>query len=125
MKNPPAASIDEDRFHLWPAKPPCHAIDLDSCAPFEHIAVKTRRNDYDVVVLPGHSGDVWIRGGRFFQQFRRARVVGATFGRSAIRVKTIEVGCPLELHVEGTRIVTSIVEAVSRMHDDREGSRVM
>ena len=110
---------------LWPAEPIWDAIHLDSCLPFEHIAVRTRRTDYEVVVLPGSSGEVLVRGGTFFKEFQRARLAGATFGGSAIRVNTIEVGCPLELHVDGTRIVTSPVESVLRVRADSDSPGVM
>jgi hypothetical protein len=110
---------------LWPAGQLWDAIHLDSCLPFEHIAVRTRRTDYEVVVLPGSSGEVLVRGGRFFREFQRARLAGSTFGGSAIRMKTIEVGCPLELHVDGTRIVTSPIESVTRVTEYRNGPRVM
>jgi hypothetical protein len=121
----PPRSIDAEEFRLGPAALSCHAIRLDACFPFEHLAVRTRRTDYEVVVLPGSSGDVLVRGGRFFEEFRRVRLAGSTFGGSAIRVKTIQVGCPLELQVDGTRIVTSTIEAVSRVQADGHGPCVM
>ena len=98
----------------WPADPPCHAIHLDSCLPFERIVVRTRMSDYEVVVLNGASGEVLVRGGRYFSEFWLARLAGSTRGGTAIRVRTIEVGCRLELHVDGNTIVTSTIQAVSR-----------
>ncbi len=92
----------------------CHAIHLDSCLPFEWIAVRTRRSNYEVVVLPGRSGEVLVRGG-LYRNFQRAGLAGSTFGGSAIRLRTIEVGCRLELHVNGMPIVTSTIEAVSHV----------
>jgi hypothetical protein len=121
----PPGSIDAEEFRVRPGTSDCDAVSLDFCVPFEHIAVRTRRTDYEVVVLPGSSGDVLVRGGRFFEEFRRARLAGSTFGGSAIRVKTIEVGCTLELQVDGTRIVTSTIEAVSRVKADGHGPCVM
>jgi hypothetical protein len=120
-----AGSIDAGGLRVWPAEPFYQAIHIDSCQPFEHIAVRTRRTDYEVVVLPGNAGEVLVRGGRFFKEFQRARLAGSTFGGSAIRVRTIEVGCPLELQVDGTRIVTSPIETVSRVQEDGNGPRVM
>jgi hypothetical protein len=121
----PPESIDAEAFRVGLPAPSCHAIRLDSCMPFEHIAVRTRRTDYEVVVLPGSTGDVLVRGGRFFEEFQRARLAGSTFGGTAIRVHTIEVGCALELQVDGTRIVTSPIEAVSRVRADGQGPCVM
>src|SRR6185436_20763430 len=91
-----------------------HAIHLDSCLPFDRIAVRTHRSDYEVVVLPGSSGQVLVRGGRYFTTFQRAALAGSTFGGSAIRLRSIEVGGQLELRVDGHPIVTSTIEAVSR-----------
>jgi hypothetical protein len=121
----PAGSIDAEEFRVGLAAPFRQAIHIDSCQPYEHIAVRTRRTDYEVVVLPGNAGEVLVRGGRFFKEFQRARLAGSTFGGSAIRVRTIEVGCPLELQVDGTRIVTSPIEAVSRVQADGHGPCVM
>jgi hypothetical protein len=93
----------------------CHAIHLDSCLPFERIAVRTRMSHYEVIVLPGHSGKVLVRGGRYFTTFQHAGLAGSTCGGSAIRLRTIEVGCRLELQVNGMPIVTSTIEAVSHV----------
>ena len=118
-------SIDAAGYRAWPADSPCHALHLDSCFPFEQIAVRTRMSDYEVVVLPGGAGEVLVRGGRYFSEFRRARLVGSTFGGSAIRVMTIEVGCRLELRVDGHTILTSPIQAVSRVRADHDGPGAM
>jgi hypothetical protein len=107
--------IEALAVHVCPADAECQAIHIDSCRPFERIAVRTRMSDYEVVVLPGSSGDVLIRGGRFFRTFHYAGLAGSTFGGSAIRLRTIEVGCRLELQVNGLPIVTSTIEAVSHV----------
>jgi len=107
--------IEALAVHVCRAEPECQAIHLDSCRAFERIAVRTRMSDYEVVVLPGSSGDVLVRGGRFFRTFHYAGLAGSTFGGSAIRLKTIEVGCRLELQVNGMPIVTSTIEAVSHV----------
>jgi hypothetical protein len=89
------------------------AIQLDSCPPFERIVVRTRRSVYDVVVLSGDPGEVMIRGGRFFPEFRRARVAGSTAGGSVLKLRSICVGLHMELNVNGKRFVTSRIQAIS------------
>ena len=113
-------SIDAAGFRVWPTPDACQAIHLDSCVPFDRIAVRTRRSDYEVVVLPGSAGEVLVRGGDMFSEFRRARLAGSTFGGSAIRMRTIEVGGQLELRVDGQPIVTSTIQAVSRMKPEAD-----
>lgn len=94
-------------------QPAVDAICLIACAPFDRLEVRTRQTVYDVVVLRGSTGEALVRGGRYFTEFRRARVVGSTFGGSSVRFRTIEVGAQLELQVAGQRVVTSTIQAVS------------
>ena len=108
-------SIEAVPIHVCPTDTECQSIHLDSCRPFARIAVRTRMSNYEVVVLPGSSGDVLVRGGRYFRTFKYAGLAGSSFGGSAIRRRTIEVGCRLELHLNGTPIVTSTIEAVSHV----------
>ena len=122
VRTPQPATFDHEidrtsraaEFPIMAIDAACLAINLDSCLPFDRIAVRTRRSDYEVVVLPGSSGEVLVRGGRYFTTFQRAALAGSTFGGSAIRLRSIEVGGQLELRVDGQPIVTSTIEAVSR-----------
>ena len=93
--------------------PPDDAIQLDLCPQFQWIVVRTRESVYDIIMLSGDTGEVMVRGGRFFPTFRLATVAGSTFGGSAVRAGSICVGCHLELHVDGRILVTSRIEAVS------------
>lgn len=93
---------------------PAHAIQLESCAAFESILVTTRRSVYEIIVLPGRAGEVMVRGGRFFPEFRRASIAGSLLGRSALKVGSICVGLNLELNEDGRRLVTSRVQAIAR-----------
>jgi len=90
------------------------AIQLDSCAPFERIAVKTHASEYEVTVLSGRTGEVLIRGGRFFPEFRRVVLVGSRVGRGLTQ-NTIDVGLRMELCDDLALYTTSPVEAVSRV----------
>ena len=92
------------------------AIQLESCPALELIVVTTRSSVYDVVVLSGHGGDVVIRGGRFFPEFRRAKLVGSTTGGSAVKLRNVRVGFHMELNVDGQRVVTSRIQRLSRRH---------
>src|SRR5262245_24215727 len=87
---------------------------LESCADLERIVVKTQSSVYELVVLCSKTGDVVVRGGRFFPEFRCARVAGSVFGGSAVKLRHISVGLHLELHVNGRPFVTSRIEGISR-----------
>ena len=98
----------------WPARQLDDAIQLDSCAPFERIVVKTGKSVYEVIVLSGRAGEVLVRGGRFFPEFRRAILTGSTADGSALKPRSIEVGLRMELRVEREAFITSTVQALSR-----------
>ena len=68
----------------------------------------------DFIVLSAEVGEVMIRGGRFFPEYRRAIMAGSIFGRSGVKLRSICVGLHMEFHVEGKSFVTSRIDAVSR-----------
>ena len=100
-------------FEDLAAVPRDDSIQLDSCPQFQWILMRTRRSVYDLIVLSGKAGEVMIRGGSFFPEFRLATIVGSTLGGSAVRLGSICAGCHLELHVDGKSFVTSRIETVS------------
>jgi hypothetical protein len=91
-------------------------IRLDSCWQFETLVVRTRRSMYELIVLQGATGDVLVRGGRSFREFRRAVLAGSRASSSALKVNAIEVGSRMDFHVGHTIVITSRVTAVSRHH---------
>jgi hypothetical protein len=121
----PDGSVEAVWIRGWPRDAAGDAIHLDACAPFERLAVRTQKSEYELVVLPGTPGAVLVRGGRYFNEFRPAALAGSICGASAIRVRTIEVGGRLELHADGRIIVTSIIQDVSRVEGERDGPVVM
>ena len=88
------------------------SIHIDSCAERETILVKTRFSTYEVIVLRG-DGDVLVRGGRHFTEFRRAVFLGSTDGRS-FQPLTFDIGLRMRFVVAGGLFVTSAVESLSR-----------
>lgn len=54
-----------------------------------------------------------IRGGRFFQTFTEAKLVGSSLGGGFLKQFGIYVGLRLKLHVDGETIVTAPVFSIS------------
>lgn len=90
------------------------AIRLASCRQYDTIEVNTRRSVYELIVLNGKTGDVLVRGGSQFPEFRRALFVGSTADGRALKVNTIDVGLRMEFHRGHETVVTSAVTAVSQ-----------
>lgn len=110
-------------FEDLAASQPDDGIQLDCCPAFERIVVRTGRSMYDIIVLSGDTGEVMVRGGRFFPEFRRATIAGSLVGRSAVKLRRICVGFRMELHVNGKTFVTSRIQAVSRFGFPRRERR--
>ena len=110
--HPGARSFDDCGTRGW-----SDGVQIDSCPALEWIVVRTRNSVYDMIVLSGTVGEVLVRGGRFFPEFCRARLAGATAGGGLLKMMGIYVGLRMELHLDPEPIVTSTVLAVSR----REG----
>ena len=90
------------------------AVRLASCSELEWITVRTRRSSYDVIVLSGDTGEVMVRGGSLFPEFRRATITGSLFDGIAVKLGSICVGLNLEFLVDGISVITSRVRAISR-----------
>jgi hypothetical protein len=89
-------------------------IRIDSCEPLERLVVKTRNSVYDLVVVSGREGEVLVRGGRLFPEFRQAQLVGASAGGHTLKLFGVHVGLCLELFVDHRSVVTSPVLEISR-----------
>jgi hypothetical protein len=75
---------------------------------------------YELTVLRGTDGDVLVRGGRAFPEFRHARLEGSTAGGSALSVRSVDVGRRMELQVDGRRFVSSTIQAISWIGASRD-----
>jgi hypothetical protein len=65
-------------------------------------------------VISRHTGQVLVRGGRLFPEYRPAILTGSTAGGSALKAGCIEPGLRLELSFPGELVRTSPVQSVVR-----------
>ena len=110
--NPDVASEPE----TGAAASPCEwgqGIQIEECSPLDHLVVRTKNSVYDLVIASGHDGDVLVRGGRLFPDFRHARLVGATAGCSTVKLRGVYVGLSIEFFADGRPVITSPVTEIS------------
>ena len=101
----------------WAERDWTDAVQLESMAGLEHLAVRTRNTTYEITVLSPSTGDVLVRGGRFFPARTRARLAGASLGGGFLKVRAICPGFLMELLHEGRTIVTTRVQSVTLIPD--------
>jgi hypothetical protein len=102
----PLASLDSWSSARW-----SDGIQLDELAELEWLIVRTRNTEYELIVVGAHTGDVLVRGGRYFPVFTRARLQGSSAGGNLLKCLGIYPGLRLEFLVDGRQILTSPVES--------------
>ena len=90
---------------------PIDAVNLPQLPPLTTLRVRTWNTMYQLVVTAG--SHVYVQGGAFFRDFTSAHIDGASMGNGPLKTGWIAVGLLMELHVDGMRIVTSPVVAIS------------
>jgi hypothetical protein len=82
------------------------SIHIDSCPGWDTIIVNTCSSVYELIVLRGDEGDVLVRGGSLFTEFRRVLFLGATADGRTLQPRTIEIGSHMQF-LDGDRLVTT------------------
>jgi hypothetical protein len=90
------------------------SIDLGSCAVPETIVVNTRASVYELIVLRGDEGDVLVRGGNHFTEFRRVLFVGSTADGGSLHPRIIDIGLRMQFMCGDRLVITSAVQSLSR-----------
>ena len=92
-------------------------IQLQRLEHMQRVVVRTHQHASEMFVRCGATGDVLVRGGRFFQEFTEATLIGSSLGGGFLKQFGIYVGLRLELNIDGETIVTAPIFsiAISRM----------
>ena len=88
-------------------------VQLDRLEHMQRVVVRTYQHAYEIFVRCGAAGDVLVRGGRFFQEFTEAKVVGSSLGGGFLKQFGIYVGLRLEFNVDGETMVTAPIFSIS------------
>jgi hypothetical protein len=102
------ALLDTWSSHSW-----TEGLQLEALQDMEKLSVRTENSTYEITVISGRSGEILIRGGRFFPEFTPARLAGSSLGGSFLKLRGIYVGFSLEVHFEQRMIITSRVRNIS------------
>ena len=105
----PASAI----LNKWCEEPWTNGVQIDARENMEQLVVRTRNTQYEITIIEGPTGDILIRGGRYFPELTPARLAGATMGGSFCKMRGIYVGFRMELSVQGQRFVTTPVESIN------------
>jgi hypothetical protein len=102
------ALLDTWSSHSWK-----EGLQLEAMQDMDSLTINTENSTYEVTVISGRTGDILIRGGRFFPEFTPARLAGSSLGGSFLKLRGIYVGFNLEVHFDQRMIITSRVRKIS------------
>ena len=103
-----SALLDTWSSHDWN-----EGIQLETMQDLETLTVRTENSTYEINVICDRTGEILIRGGRFFPEFTPARLAGSSLGGSFLKLRGIYVGFSLEIHFEKRLIITSRVRKIA------------
>jgi hypothetical protein len=104
----PAGTLLEN----WSQRQWDDGVQIDEMDDLTCLAVQTRNCLYEITILSGRSGEVLVRGGRFFRDFTQVLLSGASLGSSFLKMRGIYLGLCMEIYVDGERLITSPVESI-------------
>ena len=107
------ALLDTWSSHSW-----TEGIQLETIEDMEKLVVRTENSVYEITVICGRTGDILVRGGRFFTEFTEARLAGSSLGGSFLKLRGIYVGFNLEIHFDKRLIITSRVRQISVLMEE-------
>ena len=81
------------------------------------LLIRTLNSLYRIVVLEPPRPRILIQGGRFFPEPTEARLAGANFGGSLLKLSWFGQGLRMEICSDGQRIVTSPVQSIEVCRD--------
>jgi hypothetical protein len=98
------------QLDFWTQRAWDDGVQVDQLHALDRLQIHTRNSVYDIII--GETGDVLVKGGKFFPEYTRAVVLGSSLGGAFLKLGGIYRGFSMEIMFGGTRIVTSTVEAV-------------
>lgn len=103
-------TLDAWLAHSWNA-----GVQVDELQGLQALRVRTRNSTYDLAIVEGTPGEVLVRGGRYFPEWTRVHLAGATLGGGLLKRFGVHVGLRMEFYWRGRRVVTSPVHAIGRL----------
>jgi hypothetical protein len=96
----------------WSNDPWTNGVQIDRLEDMEKLAIRTWNSVYEITIIEGRSGEILLRGGKYFPELTPGRLAGATLGGSFCKMRGIYVGFRMEITANGKRLVTTPVESI-------------
>jgi len=102
------ATVDGWLRHAWD-----EAVQVDRLDDLQALRVETENSTYDIAIAEARTGDILIRGGRYFPGWTRVQLLGCSLGGGLLKRHAVHVGFRVEVYWEGRIVITSPVRAIT------------
>ena len=103
-----SALLDTWSAHDW-----TDGVQMETLKDMQTLAVDTENSTYEITAICARTGEILIRGGRFFPEFTPARLAGSSLRGSFLKLGGVYVGFNLEIQFDQRSIITSRVQRIS------------
>lgn len=93
-------------------------INLMRLEMLTQLRVTTAETVYRVTVLEPFKAKILVEGGALFAGGQQVTLLGASLGRSFLKMRCIWIGLQMELHTGDCTVVTSPVSSIEVLEDD-------
>ena len=101
------ASLD-----AWAKRSWVDGLQVDRLETLDTLNFQTQNSIYEITILCPNTGEVMVRGGRFFPERAIAFLAGSSLGGSFLKLRGIYPGFKIEFGSGGRRIITSRVRSI-------------
>lgn len=112
MDNKPVSCSAGALLDTWSNHDWTDGIQVDTMNDLDTLTVRTENSIYEITVIAPRTGDILVRGGRFFPEFTPAHLAGSSLGGSFLKLRGIYVGFSMEIHFDHRSIITSRVRTI-------------
>ena len=88
-------------------------IGLTDVDVFTTLTVQTDNSVYQITILQPYRREVFVQGGAFFPERRRACLSGSSFGGSCLKIGWVGIGLHMEFHADDQWVITSHVRSIT------------
>jgi hypothetical protein len=107
--------------HSWD-----NGVQIDTLEDLQALRVETLNSTYDLAIVSARSGEILMRGGRYFPDWTKVQFAGCSLGGGLLKRHGLYVGLRMEVYYGGRLVMTSPVQAITRSpdpHFDRPPTR--
>jgi hypothetical protein len=101
------STLDGWLKHSW-----SDGVQVDELDDLQAVRVETMNSTYDLAIVSARTGEMLVRGGRYFPDWTTVQLLGCSLGGGLLKRYGVHVGFRMELYWAGRVVITSVIQAI-------------